>query len=111
MPRTRDGSAPCRSRYQSRYAATAVGSVGKIKSTPTLSTTAATDEHHLRMPGRPGQLQPERDRVVVDTDPAQLFAVRGHPHDHTAAPVQIDPDVLAAVVVLDSQGPPSNVTL
>jgi hypothetical protein len=42
-------------------------------------------QNDFRVGARLGQLQPERDRVVVDADPAQLLAVLGHPHDHTAA--------------------------
>ena len=62
---------------------------------------------------RPGlsQLQPERDRVVVDADPAQLLAVRGHPHDHTAATVQINTDVLPTVVVSVHRGLPQRVVV
>ena len=41
--------------------------------------------------------------------PAQLLALLGHPHDHTAAAVQIDTDVLATVVV-SAHGASLNVT-
>jgi hypothetical protein len=66
-------------------------------------------EHRLRVRAGLGQLQPERDRVVVDADPAQLLALRGHPHDHTAAAMQIDTDVLATVVVSVHRGLPQRV--
>jgi hypothetical protein len=49
-----------------------------------------------------GQLQRQRDRVVVDADGLQHLARRGHAHDHRAAAVQVDPDVLF------THGPPSS---
>jgi hypothetical protein len=66
-------------------------------------------QHHLRVRAGLGQLQPQRDRVVVDADPAQPLPVLGHPHDHTAPAVQIDPDVLATVVVFVHRGLPQRV--
>jgi hypothetical protein len=66
-------------------------------------------QHHFWVRAGLGQLQPQRDRVIVDANPAQLLALLGRPHDHTAAAVQIDTDVLATVVV-SAHGASLNVT-
>jgi hypothetical protein len=68
-------------------------------------------EHDFGVGAGLGQFQPQRDRVVVDADPAQLLALRRHPHDHTAAAVQIDTDVLPTVVVSVHRGLPQRVVV
>jgi hypothetical protein len=65
-------------------------------------------EDHLRIRAGLGQLQPESDRVVVDAYRPELLAGLGHPHDHAAAPMQIDTYDLPTVVVCVHVGPPSS---
>jgi hypothetical protein len=64
-------------------------------------------QDHLRIPTGLGHLQTEHDRVVVDAYRLQPLARLRHPHDHAAAPVQIDTHDLPAVVPCVHKGPPS----
>jgi hypothetical protein len=51
-------------------------------------------QHDLGVGAGLGQLQRQRNWVVVDPDGLQHLAVGRHAHDHRAAAVQVDPDVL-----------------
>ena len=55
----------------------------------------ASLQDDLRVRAGLGQLQAQRHRIVLDTDHLEFLALRGHPHDHAAAAVQINPDVLS----------------
>ena len=55
---------------------------------------------------RLGDLAPQRGRAAGDPDGLQLASVLGHPDDHAAPPVQVDPDDLPAVVCFRHRGPP-----
>jgi hypothetical protein len=52
-------------------------------------------DHHLRVgPCRSHRLH-DLDGVVGDADGGEVVAVSVHPHDHRAAPVQVDADILS----------------
>jgi hypothetical protein len=51
-------------------------------------------QHDLGVGAGLGQFQRQRHRVVIDADGLQHLPRRGHAHDHRAAAVQVDPDVL-----------------
>jgi hypothetical protein len=55
---------------------------------------------------RLGDLAPQRRRAAGDPHGLQLAAALGHPDDHAAPPVQIDPDDLPAIVCFRHRGPP-----
>ena len=63
-------------------------------------------DHHPRVLPGLGDLAPQRGRAVGDPDGLQLAAVLGHPDDHAALPVQVDPGHLPAVVCFRHRGPP-----
>jgi hypothetical protein len=54
--------------------------------------------HHPRVLSGLGDLAPQRGRAAGDPHGLQLAAVLGHPDDHAAPPVQVDPDDLPAVI-------------
>jgi hypothetical protein len=66
-------------------------------------------EHDLGVGAGLGELERQRDWVVVDADGLQHLARRGHADDHRAAAVQVDPDILfthgASFVVAGVNGP------
>ena len=64
-------------------------------------------QHHLRIPTSLRDLQAQRDRVIVDAYRRKPLTGLGHPHDHAAAPVQIDTHDLPTVVLCLHVGPPS----
>jgi hypothetical protein len=53
-----------------------------------------------------GNLAPQRGRAVADPDGLQRAAVLGHPDDHAAPQVQVDPDDLPPVTRFIIGGPP-----
>src|SRR5262249_54378023 len=65
-----------------------------------------TPDSHPRVLPRLGDLAAQRGRAAGDPDGPQLAAVLGHPDDHAAPPVQVDPDDLPAVVCFRHRGPP-----
>lgn len=62
-------------------------------------------QDHVRVRSRLGHLQTQGHRIVLDPDHVKLLALRGHPHDHTPAPVQVNTDVLS--LLLHGVPPPS----
>ena len=63
--------------------------------------------HHLRRHPRPGDLPAQLRRAVSEPRGLQLPAIRTHPHQHTAAPVQVHPDDLPAVISFGHKGLPT----